>query len=199
MRLLLPLLLAAAAAAVAAGGLGDVAEGAAAATVGAKCGPAPLDGYYCRVLNDPNAMFKGEAGCCGDSTKIIVTPGLIDSRNSTVSYAPKSVEDCNLMCAKNPGCLTASAFSNNGNLFCNMYGPSDCKYGRLSCNPTDADAPAFVTYGAWVYPCRSLKNPTNTGTCTSGHGHGVDGWHTIGSMAGMNMGRRRLAGSVYDF
>lgn len=113
-----------------AGGLGDAAEGVAAATVGAKCGVAPLDGYYCRVLNDPNANFKGEAGCCGSSTKIIVTPGLIDSRNSTVSYAPKSVEDCNLMCAKNPGCLTASAFSNNGNLFCNMYGPSDCQFAR---------------------------------------------------------------------
>lgn len=195
LRFLFVLLLLAATAA--AGGIGDAAEGVAAATVGAKCGVAPLDGYYCRVLNDPNAMFKGEAGCCGDSTKIIVTPGLIDSRNSTVSYAPKSVEDCNLMCAKNPGCLTASAFSNNGNLFCNMYGPSNCKFARLSCNPTDAEAPTFVTYGAWIYPCRSLKNPTSTGTCVSSHGHGVDGWHTIG-MAGMAHGRR-LAGNIYDF
>lgn len=101
-----------------AGGVDDVAEGIAAASVGAKCGVAPLDGMYCRVLQDPNAVSLGETGCCGASTKIIVTPGLKDSRNSTVSYAPKSVEDCNLMCAKNPGCLTASAFSNNGECMC---------------------------------------------------------------------------------
>ena len=247
-----------------AGGLGDAAEGVAAATVGAKCGVAPLDGYYCRVLNDPNAIFKGEDGCCGASTKIIVTPGLVDSRNSTVSYAPKSVEDCNLMCAKNPGCLTASAFSNNGgqeerermegggkggragsviawqinNLLFFFHHRQPllqhvrsqrlhvCQVGkkgggiggrdalarrvfsiqshplsplsshRLSCNPTDSAAPTFVVYGAWVYPCRSLKNPTNRGSCNSSHSHGVDGWHTIGtdmSMMNMNMGRR-LAG-----
>lgn len=77
-----------------------------------------------------------------------------------------------------------------------MYGPSDCKFGRLVCNPTDSNAPTFVVYGAWVYPCRSLKNPVNVGACNSTHGHGVDGWHTIAtasgamSMAGMNHGRR---------
>lgn len=80
-----------------------------------------------------------------------------------------------------------------------MYGPSNCKFARLSCNPTDSEAPTFVVYGTWIYPCRSLKNPTNRGACNASHGHGVDGWHTIGtdmSMMNMNMGRRRLSGLV---
>ena len=78
-------------------------------------------------------------------------------------------------------CLTASAFSNNGNLFCNLFAASSCQYSRLQCNPTDSAAPTFVVYGSWLFPCRSAPvadgEAAATAQCTGGHGHGVDGWH----------------------
>lgn len=126
------------------------------------------------------ALSGGTSGCCGNSTQIIVTPGVRDSRNSTVSYVPKSAEDCHLRCAADSTCLTASAFSNKGNLFCNMFAASTCRYSRLQCNPTDSDAPTFVVHGSWLFPCRSPKggiSEDDTALCTVGHGHGVDGWH----------------------
>ena len=110
-----------------------------------------------------------------------MTPGVKDSRNSTVSYVPKSTEDCHLRCTADVTCLTASAFSNNGNLFCNLFAASSCQYSRLQCNPTDSAAPTFVVYGSWLFPCRSAPvadgEAAATAQCTGGHGHGVDGWH----------------------
>ena len=111
-----------------------------------------------------------------------MTPGVKDSRNLTVSYVPKSTEDCHLRCAADGTCLTASAFSNNGNLFCNLFAASGCQYSRLQCNPTDSSAPTFVVHGSWLFPCRSKRidpaaDEGATGQCTTGHGHGVDGWH----------------------
>ena len=102
-----------------------------------------------------------------------------DSRNSTVSYVPKSTEDCHLRCAADSTCLTASAFSNQGNLFCNLFAASQCQYSRLQCNPTDSGAPTFVVHGSWLFPCRSApaEAEADTALCTAGHGHGVDGWH----------------------
>jgi hypothetical protein len=126
------------------------------------------------------ALSGGTSGCCGNSTQIIVTPGVRDSRNSTVSYVPKSAEDCHLRCAADSTCLTASVFSNKGNLFCNLFAASTCRYSRLQCNPTDSDAPTFVVHGSWLFPCRSPKggiSEDDTALCTVGHGHGVDGWH----------------------
>jgi hypothetical protein len=126
------------------------------------------------------ALSGGTSGCCGNSTQIIVTPGVRDSRNSTVSYVPKSAEDCHLRCAADSTCLTASVFSNKGNLFCNLFAASTCRYSRLQCNPTDSDAPTFVVHGSWLFPCRSPKggiSEDDTALCTTGHGHGVDGWH----------------------
>lgn len=124
------------------------------------------------------ALSGGTSGCCGSSTQIIVTPGVKDSRNVTVSYVPKSTEDCHLRCAADSTCLTASAFSNKGNLFCNLFAASSCKFSRLQCNPTDSMAPTFVVQGSWLFPCRSVRiDDDATGQCTIGHGHGVDGWH----------------------
>lgn len=163
-------------------GLGALAEGALAAVPGATCGAAELKNMYCRVLQDPDAGLSGGlSGCCGPSTQIIVTPGVKDSRNSTVSYTPKNTEDCRLRCAADSSCLTASAFSNNGNLFCNLFGASHCKYTRLVCSPTDSIAPSFVIHGSWIFPCRSIPiaaDNSNIERCTTTHAHGVDGWHS---------------------
>ena len=177
---------------ISAGALGDAVEYAAAAAVDAKCSGKPLDGMYCRVLQDPGAVSGGDAGCCGGSTQSSVTPGLVDPRNVTVSYAPTSVGDCFKACAANPGCLTASAFSATNaagatNLFCNLWGPSSCRYSRLVCNPTDSTPDKYVVDGAMIFPCRSLP-PDTYGECAYSHGHGVNGWHAPGH----TMGRRRL-------
>ena len=95
-------------------------------------------------------------------------------------------------CAANPGCLTASAFSATNaagatNLFCNLWGPSSCRYSRLVCNPTDSTPDKYVVDGAMIFPCRSLP-PDTYGECAYSHGHGVNGWHAPGH----TMGRRRL-------
>lgn len=95
-----------------------------------------------------------------------------------MSYVPKSTKDCHLRCAADSTCLTASAFSNKGNLFCNLFAASTCKFSRLQCNPTDSMAPTFVVHGSWLFPCRSVGiDDEATEQCTIGHGHGVDGWH----------------------
>jgi hypothetical protein len=146
----------------------DVVEATVATSVGAKCGSARLPNTYCRVLQGPGEYDF--AGCCGASTQIIVTPGLVDSMNLTVSYAPTSIEDCRLKCALHKTCIAASPFSNGGNLFCNLWAASPCVYARLVCSGCEPDAP-YTSLGSWLFPCRGV-NVNQVGTCSPDHSHG---------------------------
>lgn len=155
-------------------GIHDVAEGVAAGSIAAACGATPLPNTYCRVLQGPGEYDF--AGCCGASTQIIVMPGLRDSLNLTVSYAPTSVADCKLKCALDKSCIVASPFMNEGNLFCNLWAASPCVHARLVCSGCEPSAP-YVSLGSWLFPCHGVK-VDQTGTCADPHA-GEDHGHNM--------------------
>jgi hypothetical protein len=152
------------------GGVLDITEGVAAGGVASACGVAPLPNTYCRVLQGTGEYDF--AGCCGASTQIIVMPGLRDSMNLTVSYAPTSVADCKLKCALDKTCIAASPFMNEGNLFCNLWAASPCVYARLVCSGCEPSAP-YVSLGSWLFPCHGVA-VDQTGSCTDPHAGGHD-------------------------
>lgn len=142
---------------------GSLAAGALADVKLAKCAGAALPNTYCRVLQDPVGDYAF-SGCCGASTQIVITPGLKDSMNLTVSMAPKSVEECKAACALDETCVVASPFKNEGRLFCNLWAASPCVYARMVCSGCHPDDP-YISLGSWFFPCHGVA-VDQTANCT---------------------------------